>query len=57
MIISQERWDKTFKNFEVYDCTYGFEHGRVGLLLIEKLMKIISNMATTITCLNTSWYQ
>ena len=37
MIISQERWDKTFKNFEVYDCTYGFEHGRVGLLLIEKI--------------------
>ncbi|EOA4847514.1 hypothetical protein ACH2V1_005013, partial [Escherichia coli] len=37
MIISQGRWDKTFKNFEVYDCTYGFEHGRVGLLLIEKI--------------------
>ena len=35
MILSQESWNKTFRNFEVYDCTYGFEHGRIGLLLIE----------------------
>ncbi|EFV1554063.1 hypothetical protein QNC52_004519 [Salmonella enterica] len=35
MIIDETIWKKFFKNFDVYDCTYGFEHGRVGLLLIE----------------------
>ncbi|WP_407199985.1 hypothetical protein [Citrobacter freundii] len=37
MIIDETAWGKFFKNFDVYDCTYGFEHDRVGLLLIEIL--------------------
>ncbi|HCR9749815.1 TPA: hypothetical protein OPR08_002019 [Citrobacter koseri] len=35
MIINKEAWEKYFKGFDVYDCTYGYEHGRVGLALIE----------------------
>ncbi|MCH5362491.1 hypothetical protein KD923_20165, partial [Escherichia fergusonii] len=35
MIINKEIWEKYFKGFDIYDCTYGFEHGRVGLALIE----------------------
>ncbi|MBD7975542.1 hypothetical protein H9644_21285 [Escherichia sp. Sa2BVA5] len=35
MIINKGIWEKYFKGFDIYDCTYGFEHGRVGLALIE----------------------
>ncbi|EDT6764489.1 hypothetical protein AC423_004772, partial [Salmonella enterica subsp. enterica] len=35
MIIDENTWVKYFKGFDIYDGTYGFEHGRVGLLLIE----------------------
>ncbi|EJX0403667.1 hypothetical protein QEA29_004528 [Salmonella enterica] len=35
MIIDKEVWDEKIKGFDVYDCTYGYEHGRIGLSLIE----------------------
>lgn len=35
MIINKEAWEKYFKGFDIYDCTYGYEHGRIGLALIE----------------------
>ena len=35
MIIDIESYQKYLKGFYVYDCTYGYEHGKVGLSLIE----------------------
>lgn len=35
MLIDQAMWEKFFKGFYVYDATYGFNHGRIGLLLNE----------------------
>ena len=35
MIIDIESYQKYLKGFYIYDCTYGYEHGKVGLSLIE----------------------
>lgn len=35
MILDEESYKKYFKGFDVYDCTYGYEHDRVGFSLIE----------------------
>ena len=35
MIIDEVSYKKYFKGFDIYDCTYGYEHGRVGFTLIE----------------------
>ncbi|EPG9677358.1 WD40/YVTN/BNR-like repeat-containing protein, partial [Citrobacter freundii] len=35
MILDETVWKRFFKGFDIYDCTYGYEHGRVGFSLIE----------------------
>lgn len=37
MLIDQAMWEKFFKGFYIYDATYGFNHGRIGLLLNEEV--------------------
>ncbi|EKP5052046.1 hypothetical protein P3O32_001876 [Salmonella enterica] len=35
MIIDKGMWVCFFKGYEIYDATYGYEHGKIGLLLTE----------------------
>lgn len=35
MIIDEESYGKYFKGFDIYDCTYGYKHGKIGFSLIE----------------------
>lgn len=49
MIIDIESYQKYLKGFYIYDCTYGYEHGKVGLSLIEVDEEHVPNMKTLFT--------